>query len=200
MITKPAGSDGRVNRETVSEQLLYEIGDPAHYLTPDVDVDFTTIELTDEGSDRVALRGVTGRPATDTYKVSLAYKAGYMASSQLLVLGRDCLAKARACADIIFARLRERLSLCRGQCRAARPGEGVPGLLPAAGRPARSGAAHRGAACRPRGGRALYPRSGAAGHRRTSRPGRLHGRARHGAAGVCLLAHAGAEGVGALAG
>ncbi|HEX4148978.1 MAG TPA: acyclic terpene utilization AtuA family protein [Pirellulales bacterium] len=130
VISKPAGSGGRVNRETVSEQLLYEIGDPAHYLTPDVDVDFTTIELSDEGSDRVALRGATGRPATDTYKVSLAYKAGYTASCQLLVYGRDCTAKARSCAEIIFARLRASgYSFADAHVELLGAGEGVPGVF-----------------------------------------------------------------------
>lgn len=106
VITKPAGSGGRVNRETVIEQLVYEIGDPAHYLTPDVDVDFTTVEVTETGPDRVRVSGATGRPATGTYKVSLAYQAGYTASGQLLVYGPDCVAKARACGEIVLARCR----------------------------------------------------------------------------------------------
>jgi hypothetical protein len=136
VITKPAGSGGRVNRETVSEQLVYEIGDPAHYLTPDVDVDFTTIELTDDGSDRVALRGATGRPATDTYKVSLAYKAGYLASTQLLVYGRDCVAKARACAEIIFRRLRASgYEFVDANVELLGSAEGVPGLFAAPAEP-----------------------------------------------------------------
>ncbi len=106
VITKPANTGGCVNRETVSEQLLYEIGDPAHYLTPDVDVDFTTVEIADQGSQRVLVRGASGRPATDTYKVSLAFRAGYTAAGQLLVYGRDCQAKARECARLIFERLK----------------------------------------------------------------------------------------------
>jgi hypothetical protein len=104
-ITKPAGSGGRVTRDTVIEQLIYEIGDPAHYLTPDVDVNFTTVEVVDEGADRVLVRGATGAPAPPTLKVSLAYEAGYMASGQLLVYGQDCQAKAEACAEIIRAKL-----------------------------------------------------------------------------------------------
>ncbi|HWC91138.1 MAG TPA: acyclic terpene utilization AtuA family protein, partial [Pirellulales bacterium] len=123
---------GRVNRETVSEQLLYEIGDPAHYLTPDVDVDFTTLELSEQGPDRMALRGATGRAATGTYKVSLAYKAGYMASSQLLVYGRDCQAKARACAAVIFERLRTSGYTYPGSCvEMLGAGEAVPGMVSA---------------------------------------------------------------------
>ncbi len=105
-ITKPPGTGGVVNRHTVAEQLVYEIGDPAHYLTPDVDVDFTQLSLEETGSDRVSIHGARGRAATDTLKVSLAYRNGYTASGQLLVYGDDCLAKARNCADIIFARLK----------------------------------------------------------------------------------------------
>ncbi len=104
-ITKPPRTGGAVNRHTVAEQLVYEIGDPAHYLTPDVDVDFTTVELEEIGPDRVAVRGATGRPKPDTLKLSIAYRAGYMASGQLLVYGRDCVAKADACGQLIVDRL-----------------------------------------------------------------------------------------------
>ena len=85
--------------------MLYEIGDPAHYLTPDVDVDFTTVEVAQAGPDRVLVRGATGRPAPENYKVSLAYRAGFAASGQLLVYGADATAKAQACAEMILARL-----------------------------------------------------------------------------------------------
>jgi hypothetical protein len=105
-ITKPAGTGGSVNRETVIEQLLYEIGDPAHYLTPDVDVDFTTLEVDELGADRVAVRSASGRAAPKQYKVSLAYRAGFAASGQLLVCGRDAVSKARACGQMILDRLR----------------------------------------------------------------------------------------------
>ena len=127
-ITKPVGSGGRVNRETVVEQLLYEIGDPHHYLTPDVDVDFTTVEVEETGVDRAWVRGATGRPATETYKVSLAYRDGFMASSQLLVYGRDCLAKARACAELVFAKLRSAgFEYDRQHVELLGAGVGVPG-------------------------------------------------------------------------
>ncbi|HWB09625.1 MAG TPA: acyclic terpene utilization AtuA family protein [Pirellulales bacterium] len=106
VITKPPGSDGRVNRETVTEQLVYEIGDPAHYLTPDVDVDFTTVEVDDLGNDRVAVRRATGHKAPDHCKVSLTYRAGYFASGQMLCVGGDAVKKAQTCASLILARLR----------------------------------------------------------------------------------------------
>lgn len=128
-ITKTPGTGGAVTRETVVEQLLYEIGDPAHYLTPDVDVDFTTVELRDEGNDCVRVSGAIGRPAPDTYKVSLAYHDGYTASGQLLVYGRDCLDKARACAAMIFARVqRAGYELQQTHVELLGAGVGVPGL------------------------------------------------------------------------
>ncbi|HWA98145.1 MAG TPA: acyclic terpene utilization AtuA family protein [Pirellulales bacterium] len=129
VITKPAGTGGRVSRETVCEQLVYEIGDPAHYLTPDVDVDFTTVELAELAADRVRVSGATGRPAPDTLKVSIAYRDGYLASGQLLVYGRHCEAKARECGRIILARLRAAgYEFERSLVECLGAGEGVPGL------------------------------------------------------------------------
>jgi hypothetical protein len=131
VITKPAGSGGRVNRETVTEQLVYEIGDPQHYLTPDVDVDFTTVEVDDLGGDRVAVRGATGRPAPEQYKVSLTYRAGYFASGQMLCYGRDTVKKAQACAQIILSRLRAagyEFDHSHVECLGA--GDSLPGVQP----------------------------------------------------------------------
>jgi len=129
VITKPDGSGGEVSRATVTEQLVYEIGDPAHYLTPDVDVDFTAVELEQLARDRVAVRGARGNTATETYKVSLAYRAGFTAAGELLVYGRDCVAKAKACAEMILARLKHagiQLEATHVECLGA--GESVPGL------------------------------------------------------------------------
>ncbi|HEY2894478.1 MAG TPA: acyclic terpene utilization AtuA family protein [Pirellulales bacterium] len=130
-ITKPEGTGGAVTRETVIEQLLYEIGDPAHYLTPDVDVDFTTLDVRQTGKDRVSIETASGRPAPSHYKVSLAHRAGYTASGQLLVCGRDCRSKARACGAMILARLKtagfefdDSLIECLGA------GESAPGFAP----------------------------------------------------------------------
>jgi hypothetical protein len=131
-ITKPAGTGGVVNRHTVAEQLLYEIGDPAHYLTPDVDIDFTTVELTETGADRVLVRSATGRPAPENLKVSLAYRAGFAASGQLVVYGADCINKARACGQMILDRVATAgflLEATNIECIGA--GDAVPGLHPA---------------------------------------------------------------------
>jgi hypothetical protein len=130
-ITKPPHSGGRVSRDTVIEQLLYEIGDPAHYLTPDVDVDFTTLDVTQTGEDRVSITGATGRTAPELYKVSLAYRAGFTASGQLLVCGRDSVAKARACGQMILDRVRQagfELDDSLVECLGA--GESAPGFRP----------------------------------------------------------------------
>ena len=106
VITKPPGTGGRVDRRTVVEQLVYEISDPQRYLTPDVEVDFTTVEVEELGNDRVRVSGATGRAAPESYKVSLAYRDGFFAAAELLVFGRDCVAKAHECGRILFERLR----------------------------------------------------------------------------------------------
>lgn len=128
VITKPEKSGGAVNRRTVIEQLVYEIGDPRHYLTPDVDCDFTTVAVQEAAPNRVAVRGATGRPATDTYKVSLAYRDGFMASGQLLVYGQDCVDKAKACGEIILKKVEQAgLQLARTNIELLGAGAGVPG-------------------------------------------------------------------------
>lgn len=128
VITKPENSGGAVNRRTVIEQLVYEIGDPRHYLTPDVDCDFSTVEFEEAGKDRVAVRGATGKPATDSYKVSLAYRDGYMASGQLLVYGQDCVDKAKACGEIILKKVEQAgFKLARTNIELLGAGAGVPG-------------------------------------------------------------------------
>jgi hypothetical protein len=104
-VTKQPGSGGRVTRETVIEQVLYEMGDPANYISPDVCVDFCSFDLREEGRDRVAIRGVRGRPATATYKVSLSYRAGYKAAGQLTISGPRARLKAERVAGIIWQRL-----------------------------------------------------------------------------------------------
>lgn len=135
-ITKPAGSGGAVNRETVTEQLLYEVGDPSAYLTPDVVADFTSVQLDEEAPDVVVVRAARGKPAPPTYKVSIAYRDGFMASGTLVIFGPDAAAKAERCGALI----RERLcragaepALFRAECLGA--GACVPGTVHSANPP-----------------------------------------------------------------
>lgn len=105
VITKHEGTGGMVTVQTVSEQLLYEIADPATYITPDCVADFTTIHLEQEGSDRVRLSGVKGLPSTEYYKVSMSYADGFTAVGTLTYAWPDALEKARAADRILRTRL-----------------------------------------------------------------------------------------------
>lgn len=115
-VTKHEGSGGRITRATVSEQIVYEMGDPTGYITPDVVTDFTTIELEDEGNDRVRVHGVKGAPATEFLKVSIAYTDGYKAVGTLTYSWPDAAAKAQAAGRILRERL-DRLGLVFGDVR-----------------------------------------------------------------------------------
>jgi hypothetical protein len=106
VVTKHDGTGGLVTVDTVGEQLVYEMGDPTRYVTPDCVVDFTTIRLEQQGKDRVRVHGIRGSRATDTYKVSISYLAGWKAAGDLTISGPDALAKARVCADALWGRLR----------------------------------------------------------------------------------------------
>jgi hypothetical protein len=105
VVTKHPGTGGRINVPSVTEQLVYEMGDPRSYITPDVVADFTSIKLAPDGDDRVRVFGISGRPATDKLKVSIAYRAGYKAVGSLVYAWPDALEKATL-ADRV---LRERL-------------------------------------------------------------------------------------------
>jgi len=109
-ITKHDGTGGRVNVQSVKEQLLYEMGDPHEYITPDCVADFTTIHLEDNGPDRVRVFGIKGRPATDSLKVSISYSSGFKAVGTLVYAWPDAYAKAKAADKILRARL-DRLGL-----------------------------------------------------------------------------------------
>lgn len=105
VITKHQGTGGRVSVPSVSEQLVYEMGDPHAYITPDVVADFTSIRLAPDGENRVRVHGITGGPPTPFLKVSIAYRAGYKAVGSLVYSWPDAMEKAQM-ADRI---LRERL-------------------------------------------------------------------------------------------
>ncbi|HNZ96956.1 MAG TPA: DUF1446 domain-containing protein [Thermoanaerobaculia bacterium] len=104
-VTKHPGTGGLVTVDTVAEQLVYEMGDPTTYITPDVVADFTTIRLAPAGADRVAVSGVRGRPQTPFLKVSASYLDGYKAAGQVTVSGPRAVEKARLAAEIVWKRL-----------------------------------------------------------------------------------------------
>lgn len=104
VITKPAKAGGFVTFDTVREQLLYEVHDPAAYLNPDVTADFTSLTLTDEGDDRVRVTGTRGRPAPDTYKGLVCTPAGWAGEARLAYSWPDAEAKARAALRFIRSR------------------------------------------------------------------------------------------------
>ena len=110
VITKHPGTGGRVSVPSVTEQLVYEMGDPHEYITPDVIADFTTIRLEQQGPDRVRVHGIEGRAATDKLKVSIAYRAGFKAVGTLVYSWPDALEKAQHADRILRERL-DRLGL-----------------------------------------------------------------------------------------
>jgi hypothetical protein len=110
VITKHPGTGGRVSVPSVTEQLVYEMGDPHEYITPDVIADFTTIRLEDAGQDRVRVSGIEGRPPTDKLKVSIAYRSGFKAVGSLVYSWPDALEKAQVADRVLRERL-DRLGL-----------------------------------------------------------------------------------------
>lgn len=105
VITKHHGTGGRVSLETVKEQLLYELGDPQNYITPDCVADFTSVRLVEDGPDRVRVSGIKGRPKTPFLKVSVSYLYGFKALGTIVYSWPDALEKAKAADAIVRARL-----------------------------------------------------------------------------------------------
>lgn len=131
IITKPDKTGGAVNVETVSEQLLYEVGDPSAYLTPDVVADFTSLTLKQNGKDVVEVKNCKGKPATDTYKVSIAYRDGFAASGMLVIAGPQAPMKARKCGEMLLARLdRSCAKPKHSHIECLGSGDSLPGVLP----------------------------------------------------------------------
>lgn len=106
VITKHKNTGGRVSFETVAEQMIYEIGNPKEYITPDCIADFTSIKLKEIGKDRVKVFNVKGKPETKFYKVSCSYHDGYSASGSLTYSWPDALSKAQAADKILRKRLK----------------------------------------------------------------------------------------------
>jgi hypothetical protein len=110
VLTKPPGTGGLVNPASVAEQIVYEIGDPARYVLPDVICDFRRVTLTQVGPDRVRVDGARGLPPTRTYKASATYADGFKCSGQLMIGGRDAGAKARRTGEALLALARRLLA------------------------------------------------------------------------------------------
>ena len=106
VITKHEGTGGWVIIPSIKEQLVYEMGDPHEYITPDCIADFATIRLEYEGRDRVRVYGIQGRPATEFFKVSISYSAGYKAVGTLVYSWPDAYDKAQAADKILRQRLK----------------------------------------------------------------------------------------------
>lgn len=105
VIVKHPKTGGRISVHSVTEQCVYEMGDPHSYITPDVIADFTTIHLEDAGPDRVRVFGIKGRPATDSLKVSIAYRAGFKAVGTLVYSWPNALDKAKLADKVLRERL-----------------------------------------------------------------------------------------------
>ncbi|WP_274631172.1 acyclic terpene utilization AtuA family protein [Arvimicrobium flavum] len=104
VVTKPAGTGGLVTPETVAEQIVYEVGDPARYVLPDVVADWRAVRLEQVEPGRVRVSGARGSPPTDSYKVSATYADGYRAVATMMIVGREAAAKAKAAGEAIRSR------------------------------------------------------------------------------------------------
>jgi hypothetical protein len=131
IVTKPQETGGAVTERTVKEQLLYEIGDPSAYLSPDVTVSFLTLKVKEEARNRVRVSNANGSPPPISYKVSACLREGYRAEGQLVLFGRQVVQKARHCGEIILQRVRDAgyvLEKAVIECLGA--GDVTPGVFP----------------------------------------------------------------------
>ena len=104
-ISKVEGTGGLISPATCTEQLLYEIHDPARYLTPDCVADFSRVMFSDAGKNKVAFQGATGTTATNTYKVSVGYQNGYFGGGEISYGGPNCVERVRLAAEVVRRRL-----------------------------------------------------------------------------------------------
>jgi hypothetical protein len=108
VITKAEATGGLVDLRTVKEQLLYELHDPARYITPDVVLDITDCTLAQMGPDRVAVRGLRGHPRPESLKVTASFEGSWLGEGEVSVAGPNALARAQATASVLLERLRRR--------------------------------------------------------------------------------------------
>ncbi len=130
VISKPLGSGGEVSSRTIATQLVYEIDDPAAYITPDVIVDMTNVQAQIVGADRVRVSAAKGKPAPSQLKASAIYRDGWSASGLLAVVGRNAAGRARAAGQIVLDRVKRagfELAQTKIECLGA--GEVVPGIF-----------------------------------------------------------------------
>ena len=106
IIGKPADTGGAINLVTAKEQLLYEVTDPRAYVTPDITADFTTVQLKQAGTNRVAVSGASGKPRSPTLKVSIGYHAGYVGEGEISYAGANALRRAQLAGEVVAARLK----------------------------------------------------------------------------------------------
>ena len=188
-ITKHEGTGGRVSVDIIKEQLLYELGDPKNYITPDCVADFTSIQLKDAGPDRVQVSGIRGAERPQMLKLSIAYSYGWKAIGTLVYSAPQALEKSKAADRIVRERLQQLglkfeeiyteffgVNACHG-----------PVAVPES-RSAGGATAHRRARPGSESRRSLHARVDPAGAERTSDGHRLRGWASAGARGGCLLA------------
>lgn len=107
ILTKPKNSGGVVNEQTVKEQLLYEIDNPARYLSPDVTVSFLNLNVEDLGQNRVAIKGALGSKPTNTYKVNATYRDGFKCEAFLTLFGKNAIRKAKLAGEVVLDKLRQ---------------------------------------------------------------------------------------------
>ena len=105
-LSKPADTGGLIVPAVVSEQVLYEVGDPAAYMLPDVVADWSMVTVVQDGANRVKVSGARGRPPTSQYKISATYQDGYRAVASISIVGPDAVAKAERTAEAMLARTR----------------------------------------------------------------------------------------------
>ena len=108
VITKPEDTGGLVDLRTIKEQLLYELHDPARYITPDVVLDISGCSVEQVGKDRVAVHGLRGHPRPDTLKVTACFEGTWLGEGEVSVAGPNALARARATAEVLQQRLKLR--------------------------------------------------------------------------------------------
>lgn len=131
IVTKPAGTGGLVSVGTVKEQLLYEIGNPSRYLSPDATVSFLSLQVEQQAENRVKVFGATGKAPPETYKVSATYRDGFKAEGLLALIGPDLRKKAQRCGEVIFERVQQAgYKLQRTSVECIGMGDLVPGVLP----------------------------------------------------------------------